>query len=810
MTMFASQWLANAGSGYEIDQSIRFNDDDAAYLTRTPGSDGNLKTWTYSVWFKRGAVGSGGYTMMSAGADNTNDMLFYFGPAGEAATLDIFFRESSTIGGRITSFSSSITGGRLFRDPSAWMHFVLVWDTTNSTSADRLRLYINGERATTDAFAITEPSLNDESRWNTARANLIGKMRDDATNYFDGYMAEINFIDGTALTAASFGETNDEGVWIPTKYSGAYGTNGFYLKGQDSSALGDDSSGNGNDFTSSGLAAADQMSDSPTNNYCVMSPIDKSSAITTSNGNLVVTDPSTNSWNHGRGTLFAPSGKWYYEWTPTAGSYALAGWMLNVSGNDYVEEESDVATTYYRGVGSGGAGFKIADGTTDSSVTLFGLNDVVMMAIDVDTMKMWVGIDGTWYNSGDPANGTNPVGTWTAAIGESVAPWYGCFLSTSETFNFGASSFAHTIPTGFNAWNTANLPTPTISDGSAYFHTQLYTGNGSSGLAITNDANAGDFQPDLWWLAPRSNGDNHVFIDVARGQTQRLKTNSSDAEYTDSPAQITFETDGFDLDTTDANFNGSGRTYVAWQWETQGGAGSSNEDGSINTTTTSVNQTAGISLSTYTGTGSNATVGHGLGAVPKMIIVKERSDSRSWVVYHKGIGDAAKVIYLNQTAAAGTDAAVWNSTAPTSSVFSVGTANGSNGSSNTYVAYVFAEVPGYSSIGSYTGNGSTDGPFVYTGFRPAWLLVKRAVGGTGNWDIFDNKRDPFNVVDAVLDADNNTAETTYSTIKFDFLSNGFKVRGTQSNINASGSTYIYMAFAENPFGGDGAAPATAR
>ena len=255
--------------------------------------------------------------------------------------------------------------------------------------------------------------------------------------------------------------------------------------------------------------------------------------------------------------------------------------------------------------------------------------------------------------------------------------------------------------------------------------------------------------------------------------------------------------------------NGSSDSFVAWQWLANG-AGSSNEDGSINTTATSANTTAGFSISKYDGSGSNATVGHGLGAVPKMIIVKERSDSRSWVVYHEGIGDAAKVIYLNQTAAAGTDATVWNSTAPTSTVFSVGTANGSNGSGNTYIAYAFAEIPAYSSIGSFTGNGSTDGPFVATGFKPSWLMIKRASGGTGNWDMFDNQRDPINVVDAVLDADANSAEATYSTIKIDFLGNGFKVRGTQTNINGSGSTYIYMAFAEHPFGGDGAAPATAR
>ena len=233
-------------------------------------------------------------------------------------------------------------------------------------------------------------------------------------------------------------------------------------------------------------------------------------------------------------------------------------------------------------------------------------------------------------------------------------------------------------------------------------------------------------------------------------------------------AALTFEADGFDLDTTDVNFNGSGRTYVAWQWKTQGAAGSSNTDGSINTTTTSVNQTAGFSINTYTGTGSNATVGHGLGAVPKMILIKDTTNSESWIVYHEGVGNDGN-LYLNLTNAKATQAVFQDTTPPTSSVFSLGTTDGANKASGVHVAYCFAEVPGYSSFGSYTGNGSTDGPFVNTGSKPSWLMIKALVCGTGNWDIFDNKRDPFNVMDAVLDADNTTAETTYSTIKLDFF-----------------------------------------
>jgi len=733
---------------------------------------------------------------MSAGADNTNDTLFYFGPANEAGALDIVFRESSTIGGRITSYSGLKSGGRLFRDPSAWMHFVLVWDTTNSTSADRLRLYINGERATTDAFAITEPSLNDESRWNTARANLIGKMRDASSNYFDGYMADINFIDGTALTAASFGETNDEGVWIPKEYSGAYGTNGFFIDGRDSSDLGDDESGNGNDFSSSGLAAADQVTDTPTDNHCTFNPLD--GAGTLSDGNLV--NAATGGWTNRRMTFEVPnSGKWAFRVKKSANNFMVGVIAPQQTDGDPDQNNIDTVLYYDEGGSSSGdiqtrrTGSKVVE-TTDPPAGI-AADTFMEVLIDKDNNRLGVVIGGTAYIAVD--SGVAIQDTMT----QIVVATYG---SVTATVDFGQSGFTPS-QTGYKALSTANLDTPTITDGSAYFHTKLYTGNGSSGRAVINDANAGDFQPDFLWLAPRSNGDNHVMWDVARGTTSRIYSNKADPADVDGTAQLTFEADGFDLDTTDVNYNGSGRTYVAWQWKTQGGAGSSNTDGSINTTTTSVNQTAGFSINTYTGTGSNATVGHGLGAVPKMILIKDTTNTESWIVYHEGVGNDGN-LYLNLINGKATQA-VFQDTTPTSSVFSLGTTDGANKASAVHVAYCFAEIPGYSKFGSYTGNGSTDGPFIYTGFKPAFVMFKK-FSGTDGWEIFDSKRPGYNVTDLGLLANSNAAEATGRNI--DILSNGIKQRNGNGTTNENGNSYIYMAFAENPFGGDGVAPATAR
>ncbi len=783
----------SSAATFEIDQSIRFNDEDSARLERTVSSSGSTTTWTTSVWVKRGK-----YTV------NTNSQWFpVFSASDGSTTYDapLSFNDVSTGG----AFNVDIGGyswrtSALARDTSAWYHVVTVWDSNNGTTSDRMRLYINGERVT-DFSSSASPSSGANSRWNSSSYShhRIGNLRyssAETTFVFDGYLAEINFIDGTALDPTSFGETSsDTGQWVPKKYAGSYGTNGFYLKGQDSSALGDDSSGNTNDFTSSGLAAADQMSDSPTNNFCVMSPIDKSSAITTSDGNLKVTNASTNSWNHGRGTLFAPSGKWYYEWTPTAGSYALAGWMTDVGGNDHVEEESDPDTTYYRGVGTGGRGVVIGGGSPDTGPANFSNGDVVMMAIDVDTMKFWVGVNGTWYNSGDPANGTNATGTWTARIGYKIAPWYGCFNGTSETFNFGASSFAHTIPTGFNSWSTVNLPDPTIAKPGDHFNTVLYTGNGATGQSITGVG----FQPDWVWTKIRSpNAYSHQLFDAVRGAGKNLQSNNTNAEGDISNEFISFDSDGFTIDDVNQNVNESGSSYASWNWKANG-AGSSNTTGSINTTATSANTTSGFSISTFTGNGtSGATFGHGLGVAPKMVIVKERSPAgNNWKVGHDAMG-FGKYIALDTNAAQVTDSAHWNDTAPSSTVVTLGNDTGINASGDTYVAYCFAEVEDYSSIGGYTGNGSTDGTFIYTGFKPAWVMLKRIDSG-GEWEVSDRVRDPDNPVRLILQPNSSGTEWNATTRDIDWLSNGFKHRSSHADFNASGGTYLYIAFAETPF-----------
>ena len=342
----------------------------------------------------------------------------------------------------------------------------------------------------------------------------------------------------------------------------------------------------------------------------------------------------------------------------------------------------------------------------------------------------------------------------------------------------------------------------TINKSTDYFNTKLYTGNYS-----TNAITGVGHQPDMVWLKSRSFAQNHEMYDAVRTATKRIYPNGTYAEDTDTAGLTAFNSDGFTLGSSNSS-NKSGDTFASWNWKAGTGQGSSNTDGSINTTYTSVNTTAGFSISSYTGTGSNATIGHGLNAVPKMIIVKRLSGGTGeWGVYHASLGNT-KALYLNGTSASSTETAFWNSTSPTSSVFSVGTANDTNGSGSTYIAYCFAEKTGYSKFGSYVGNGSSDGSFCYLGFKPAFLIIKRSSTGGDDWVMYDNKRNTFNVLDKRLNPNTNGAEQ--DTDMIDFVSNGFKLRGNPDYVNGNGSTYTYMCFAEAPLVGTNNVPCTAR
>jgi len=341
----------------------------------------------------------------------------------------------------------------------------------------------------------------------------------------------------------------------------------------------------------------------------------------------------------------------------------------------------------------------------------------------------------------------------------------------------------------------------TINKSTDYFNTKLWNGN-SSTQAITGVG----FQPDFVWLKQRTGTQRHQLLDAIRGANVILKSDGADASGADTDILNSFDSDGYTLGYQDQS-NDTGATYVGWNWKANG-QGSSNTDGSINTTYTSANTTSGFSISSYTGTGSNATIGHGLGAIPQVVICKRLNSTGSWISYFKEVGEA-RYLYLDTTDAYATNSSVWNDTAPTSSVFSVGTASNCNASGGTYVAYCFAEKQGFSKFGSYTGNGNANGAFIYTGFKPAFVIVKQTNASGESWKMYDNKRPGYNLVNNWLEPDDSQAEGTGSN-QIDMVSNGFKARATNTAMNASGSTYIFMAFAEAPLVGSNNIPATAR
>jgi hypothetical protein len=508
-----------------------------------------------------------------------------------------------------------------------------------------------------------------------------------------------------------------------------------------------------------------------------MNPLVRTSGtLTFSEGNLKNTFVSA--WTIGLGTIALPtSGKFYWESTIVSGGNNLMFGLYNPTQNT-------AAASAYTHTGGAifyfGNGNKYINGVASAYGATFTTGDTIGVAVNLDANTI------TFYKN----NVSQGAISFAAnMIGIPLSPAF-LGISSSAVVNFGQRPFTYTPPAGYLKLNTFNLPDSSIVDGSTNFNTVLYTGNGTS-QSITGV----NFQPDFTWIKQRSSTEWHILSDVIRGTDKQLFSNSTNAEQTNSTFLTSYNTDGFTVGTSTGT-NGSGSTYVAWNWKA-GGTAVSNTAGTI-TSSVSANPTAGFSVVTYTGNGTTgASIGHGLGVAPRFIITKSRSNVLSWLVYHASAG-ASTPLVLNSTAAASA-ADYFNSQTPTSSVFYIGSsANGSNITSATYVAYCFAGVEGYSKFGSYTGNGSADGPFVYTGFRPAYVMVKRSAGGTGHWNLFDTARNTYNVSSTRLYPDLSGAEDNNLTT-VDILSNGFKFRDTNAQWNASGSTYIYMAFAENPF-----------
>jgi len=545
-----------------------------------------------------------------------------------------------------------------------------------------------------------------------------------------------------------------------------------------------DDSGNNNDWQpNGGITTSSTVTDTPTpylggGNYCTFNPLNFNIATPTfANGNLQVT-PASNSQACVGTTIGMPSGKWYCEITNVTGNNVIIG--VTPASASFVNFTAPTNSVAYYGFD----GSKYVSGSNSAYGSSYTANDIIGIAVDMDGGSI------TFYKN-NVSQGAISLPSTNVPLMFYVAPG----TSSAFTFvaNFGQRPFAYTPPTGFLPLHTGNLPDSSIVDGSKYFNALLWTGDGTSSRSITGL----EFQPDLVWIKSRSNPNPHDLIDAVRGANKFLRSNATDAEGTFSFLS-SFDSDGFTLGTNDNDVNGSGYTYVGWNWKANG-AGVSNTDGSI-TSTVSANPTAGFSIVTWTADGSaGATIGHGLGVAPSMIIVQTRTgtNNRNKPVYHSALGNT-KALVLDLTIAADTWSGYWNNTSPSSTVFTVGNDQNTNTNGSTMLAYCFAEVDGYSKFGSYTGNGSADGPFVHLGFRPAFVMIKRT-DALDFWMVYDAARSPYNQEILALYPNASNAETTETNNPIDVVSNGFKCRGAGSTSNISNGTYIYMAFAENPF-----------
>jgi hypothetical protein len=781
-----------------ISRSLRFRSSASAYLNRTQGTSTNQNIGTWSFWCKRGALGA------------TQRLFEGYTASSDTGVMEFEFQSDNTfyVGGWSTNWRITT---QVFRDPSAWYHIVVAVDTTQATANNRIRVYVNGTEIT--SFSTTNnPTQNATFGLNNNSAVLqIGRRRNVSSNdtFFDGYMTEINFIDGQALTPSSFGGTNAvTGVWEPRQYTGTYGTNGYYLNFKDNtstSTLGLDYSGNSNNWTTNNISLTagstyDSMLDVPTQwigyntgnasgatrgNYPTLNPLANSSA-TLSNGNL-----SVSGGNDLPCTMVCPSsGHWYVEFNKSNG---------NEAAHIGIYDATSTPATINKAILYAQNGLVFVNDSSVATFASYANGDIISMGVDIDTGNLYFSKNNVYQGS---------VGISSSGIAlNNVVIGVRCNSGVTADINFGQRPFVYPPTAPVKSLCTTNLPSPTILQGNQYMDVLTWTGTGTTSSRTFTGLG---FQPDFVWSKNRTIGYDHCLYDAVRGSgpTRELISNSDVAEGGGNQDQYgylsSFNSDGFSSTVGSLGqnlyFNDTVYpAYVAWNWNA-GGSTVTNTAGSISSQVRA-NPTAGFSIVTYTGTGANATVGHGLSVAPKMVIVKDRDRTTDWsclaMPANNGSGQLGW-IRLNTTNTWSTTAILWNNTAPTSSVFSIGTYDYVNQPSSRYVAYCFSEVDGYSKIGSYTGNGSTDGTFVYLGFRPEFVLIKLTNLFNNNWVILDAARNTFNLTDAgIYPNTSNGEETLYA--RLDFLSNGFKIRSTDGMVNQSSGVYLYMAFAQNPF-----------
>jgi hypothetical protein len=929
----SSPLLATAGAGAAtpaklLQRSVRFSADDGSYLSRTPSSAGNRKTWTWAGWVKLGKRQTDRYTLFEC-TENFPATGNPYGLLNIAAAGVLGFGEAS--GGAYTTAQ--------FRDPASWYHIVAAMDTTQSTAADRLKLYVNGVQYSHSGYTFTQNADTAINQQNVKHS--IGREENSDIFKADLLMADVYFIDGQQLDPTSFGSFDSNGVWQCAAYDGTFGTNGFHLFDfENESGIGNDASGNNNDFTANNLtelvdlnasvygnfasgslagafdgstasgdrigirpngsgvsftaqtvssklrvycgvesgqgtlyinktintgeapsrsspqyvdvtsdlgtlpftltdvgfhaggngagadiyaievddtvlvntaATSDVSRDVPTNgdasddtgtggelssNYCTWNPLDKDANLTHSNGNLEATEGASG-FHSCRGTMFFDSGKWWWEVTLSGGSISGGGEIsIGVATNDVALDVQP---------GSGGPtgaivmwpnGGVYKDGSSQGTNSTYTIGDTIGLALDQDNHTL------AFYKNGTLQS------TSVSSVPNSVAPFvniYGPDSSTTLVANFGQRPYKTSAPSGYKVCATSHITASTIGKGSSHFTAVTYTGDGQDNRTVTASSLT---TVGATWIKIRNATDNHRLGTVLQGGDNFLSPNLTGAENEATTVIRSFSGNSFNVG-TDTSVNNNTKSHVAWCWDF-GSSNVSNTTGSINSTCRT-NAAAGMSLVGYTGTGSAATVGHSLGAVPEYIIIKNRDRSKNWIVYHSQIPTAAeKSLNLNENGAVYDTAVNFNDTPPTSTVFSVGTGQSTNSSGEEHIALCFTPIKGFSAVGKYVGNGSTDqvnGPFAWCGFKPAFVMIKADNGGgDAHWVIIDNKRVGYNANggNPVLYPNRSTDEYGGDEYKIYITSTGFKLLVSfASGINFDNTNHYWIAFAEHPFQANG-------
>ena len=764
--------------------SIKF-DGTGDYLSVADSTDWNIfgsGDWTTETWVKLDNHSQAEH-LFGQYEDGSNKWEISHNGAGSNNGLEFGLKS----GGSWVISSGYASGGSGEITDTNWHHVALVKNSNTYT------LYLDG---TALSNTITDTDTDDIS------GPLSIGQNGASGSYLTGYMDEIRISNSARYTGAFTPSTTAFTADANTK---------LLIHSDFDGGLGADSSGNENDFSATNLVATDKNLDSPTNNYCTLNPVSKGDGITLSEGNLKFADTS---YDFCHATIQGMD-KVYFEvcqltnrmaigvvepTQPFDGStFATNAWIIySKADTNVIQIWNDNSQSHeYTGL------------TLDT-------NGVLSFKIDFTTGNIYA-----WDTSGTAVNSGNSLKTFGTAVDwQLTTNNYGD--AQSGIFNFGQdSSFAGTVtaqnnqdgngigdfyravPSDYLAMCTDNLPDPAIALPTDHFNTKLYTGTGSE-LAVTGVG----FQPDFTWIKTRTLTYNHRVFDVVRGVTKELYPNTTAAELTDDAQTLkSFDSDGFTLGTS-SGVNPSS-TMASWNWKaaaanTSVSAGSIDGTNPTIATTRRTNTTAGFSIISYTGTGANATVAHGLSQRPDMVIVKNRSAAgRGFVIWAESFSGSQAIEFDSSGVVTSTTS--WNSSLPTSTVINLGTRVGTNESGETFIAYCFHSVEGYSKVGSYTGNGATDGPFIYTGFRPAFIMVKLTTAADGQWVMFDNKRDPDNPTDRVFYANLTAISTDVSSYyPYDILSNGFKSRipagnGNEASYNSSGQTYIYLAFAESPF-----------